>query len=93
MRTPLPTKITLSPKILFREVDGEGVLLDLERGQYYALDQVGTRLWQLLANSANFETVRDQMLAEYEVDQEELEQDLADFIALLSGTGLVKINT
>jgi flagellar motor switch protein FliG len=56
-------------------------------------EQVGIRIWQLLAKSADFEAVRDQMLAEYEVNQEQLDQDLADFIALLSDTEFVKMNS
>ena len=41
--------ITLSPDVISQEVSGETVLLDLESENYFGLDAVGTRIWQLNA--------------------------------------------
>ncbi|MBN1400973.1 MAG: PqqD family peptide modification chaperone, partial [Anaerolineae bacterium] len=40
----------ISPGTLFRELDGEAVLLNLESGHYYGLDEVGTRILSLLVD-------------------------------------------
>ncbi len=38
----------ISPDVLFRELAGEAVLLDLKSQRYFGLGEVGTRIWQLL---------------------------------------------
>lgn len=86
----LPQRVTLSPEVLFRELDGEAVMLDLETERYYGLDEVGTRIWQLFAEHQDTETVVAQMLAEYEVEEEQLRQDLAALLGELAEAGLVR---
>ena len=39
---------TVSKDVLFQEVAGETVLLDLNSESYFGLDEVGTRIWTLL---------------------------------------------
>ena len=42
----------LSPDVLFQEVSGEMVLLDLNSEQYFGLDEIGARIWSLLESGA-----------------------------------------
>ena len=48
MQPRLADQITVSPEVLFQEVGGEAVLLDLASESYFGLDDVGMRIWQLL---------------------------------------------
>jgi hypothetical protein len=89
MSDTLPRRVTMAPDVLFRELDGEAVILDLNSERYYGLDEVGTRIWQLLAEHGDVATVRDLMLAEYDVDGETLTRDMAGLIAHLVENGLV----
>jgi len=56
------------------------------------LDEVGTRLWQLIKEHTDLKEVYDLMLAEYDVDGEKLEKDLEEIMAKLVEAGLVDIN-
>ena len=38
----------LSPDVVFRDLDGEAVILDLVSGTYFGLNEVGTRVWRLV---------------------------------------------
>ena len=40
--------LSVSTEVIAQEVSGETVLLDLKSEQYFSLDVVGTRIWQLL---------------------------------------------
>ena len=53
MNPSLPTQVEISPEALFQELDGETVLLNLQSERYYGLDDVGTRMWQLLAENGD----------------------------------------
>jgi hypothetical protein len=92
--TPLPTRITIPDRVLFQEVKGESVLLNLENDRYYGLDDVGTRMWQLLAEHGDTATVVQRLLNEYvgEVDQATLERDLSELIERLAKTGLITVD-
>ena len=45
----LSDKFAVSDEVVAREVGGEMVLLDLASGQYFGLDTVGGRIWELLS--------------------------------------------
>jgi len=88
--TRLPPYITLSPDVLFQELEGEAVLLNLANEHYYGLDDVGTRIWQLLdEHGGETELVVGQMLAEYHVDEALLRTDIANLIAGLAEASLI----
>jgi hypothetical protein len=81
--------VTISHEVLFQELDGEAVLLDLASESYFGLDDVGTRIWQLLQDHGSLRKVFDVMLSEYDVEPERLEQDLLKHIGELADAGLV----
>jgi len=77
--------------VMFQEVSGELVLLDLNSESYFGLDAVGTRIWQLIAEDGNLQRVFECMLTEYAVEPEKLEQDLTELVTGLRDNGLIEI--
>ena len=64
-------------------------LLDLRTERYFGLDDVGTRIWQLLLEHTSLVTVFNMMLSEYDVDPARLEADLLKHISELADSSLV----
>ena len=91
MTHTLPQRVEISKTVLFRELDGEAVILDLNSERYYGLDDVGTRMWQLLSEHGDVATVHAHLLAEYDVEPPQLANDLATLIDKLASAGLVAI--
>ena len=87
----LNQKITLSPDVISQEVSGETVLLDLESENYFGLDEIGTRIWQLIKETNDLETIFRTLLAEYDVGEERLRGDLDALLSEIAGLGLVKL--
>ena len=87
----LDQRIAVSSDALFQEVEGEAVILDLAQGQYFGLDEVGTRIWQLLQTHGTVRAVFDQMLDEFDVEPERLEADLEALLQALADSGLVNL--
>ena len=83
-------RLTAPEHAMFRELDGEAVLLNLQNEMYYGLDEVGTRMWQLLTTSDSVQAAMDTMLEEFDVSPQTLEQDLADLITELKFHGLLE---
>jgi coenzyme PQQ synthesis protein D (PqqD) len=69
-------RFAVAGDVLCEVLDGEAVLLDLERGIYYGLNGTGTRVWELLRDGSDFSTVRERLLDEFAADAEEIEGDL-----------------
>jgi hypothetical protein len=86
----LPATVEIPAEVMVRQVGDETVILDLASGNYYGLDPVGARIWQLLTEGRSLADVRDIMLAEYEVAHEELEHDLDRLLRELLAQGLVR---
>ena len=84
--------LTPSPEVAFTDVEGETVLLNLQTERYYGLDEVGTRFWQLLTEHERVEAVVPLMLAEFDVDEATLRQDLTSLISELTEAGLLTVS-
>ncbi len=83
------TKITLSEDALSQVVNGETVILDLKSEQYFGLDEVGTRIWQLLEEHGDLQKTLDTMLEEFDVDEDRLKKDLDTLIDKMKENGLL----
>jgi len=83
--------VQVLPDVLSQEVSGETVLLDLNNENYFGLNAVGTRIWQLLQEQNNLEKIYDILLDEYEVDARKLRNDFDDIISQLIDTGLIVV--
>ena len=90
MELSLRHSITVAPDIVFREVDGEAVILNLDSGLYFGLDQVGTRIWQLVQEHGSLQKVFETMCDEFDVGSDTLERDLLGLMDELCAKGLVR---
>lgn len=81
-------RVIPNSNVVYADLDGEAVLLNIETGTYYGLDAVGTRIWQLLSDGSQLEAVFDTLLGEYDVPPDELRVDLTAFIDTLVAKGL-----
>ncbi len=64
MATSLPGRVQIAPDVLFQQVARRSVLLDVKRDLYVGLDDVGTRMWQLLMEPGDPGAVCPQVAAE-----------------------------
>lgn len=67
--------------VLWRELDGETVLLALESSLYLTLNATGTVLWPLLVRGATTVELVDALVARFDVTRDRAQTDTAAFIA------------
>ena len=81
-------------EVVARHIAGETLLVPI-RGdlagmqRIFALDRVAEYIWQQLDGEMSLEAIRDQVLANYDVGEEEAETDIQQFIAELLEAGLI----
>ena len=83
--------ITKNPRVLVSEVDGEIIMLSVERGKYYSLNHTGSALWKLLDLCPNIEQLKTALLGEYEVDSDACEIAIQRLVGELTAEGLINI--
>lgn len=76
------TLITRSPAVLTAEVDGEVVMMSVEEGRYFGLDDIGSDIWKRIDPPCSFGELIDRLTADYEAERETI---AADVCALLFG--------
>ena len=77
--------------VLFQEVAGEAVLLNLASERYFGLDPVGTHIWGLLNRNMPLQQVHQDLCETYEASPEQLQQDLLKLVTELAEAGLVTV--
>jgi Coenzyme PQQ synthesis protein D (PqqD) len=88
---PVIDNLRISKEVIFQELEGEAVLLNMQSGIFFGLNPVAKRMWELLNELGQAEKVLQQLLREYEASEEQLRQDLVNFIERLKSKGLVEI--
>jgi hypothetical protein len=86
----LSDKFAVSDEVVAREVGGEMVLLDLASGQYFGLDTVGGRIWELLSERPHsLRQLCDAIEAEFDAPRSQIEADLLALATQLSERELI----
>ena len=76
---------------VWRELDGEAIVLNLETGVYYGLDPVGARIWSLLQEPIRVEQICQKLLDEYDVDRTACHEDLLALLEGMADSGLIQV--
>jgi hypothetical protein len=79
-------------RILKQEADGTVVLLSLHTGRYFALNEVGGRIWELCDGSRTVSETAAIISLEYEAPLDVVERDLTELLTNLIHENLVEQN-
>ena len=76
-------------RIVARRGDDAVILLDPDSGNYYTLDDVGGRIWELCDGSRSIEEIADVLAAEYDAPAEQIRADVIELLGELREGRLV----
>lgn len=86
------TTIKTEEGIASADLGGEAVLLDVNSGMYYGLNDVGARILDLAQTPITLASLTDTLLEEYEgVDRPTLAADVSAFVEKLAAANLVRV--
>ncbi len=81
-----------SGKVAWRQVDEDGVLLNLGTGYYYTVNEVGRFFWESLDGRRKLSEIHGALLERYDVDSEVSRKDLLEIVQDLLKEGLVEVH-
>lgn len=90
MSLSLEQKITRHPDMLSAEIGGEAVMMSIEKGAYFGLNPIATRIWDLIDQPRSIAELIETITAEYEVSDEQCAADVQEFVADMIKRGLAQ---
>ena len=78
-----------SSKVVAETIDGEVVIVNLEKGDYYSLVSSGAQIWGKIEQNLPLPQILQQMIAEYDDTEENITKNVTGFIDILKSEGLV----
>ena len=72
-------------------VDREIVILSVERGSYFGLDDIGGEIWQRLEKPVRVDALCDSLAARYDADRETIGRDVMALLEKLADEGLITV--
>ena len=86
-------RVTAAEHVLAQELKGELVLLNLTSERYFGLDETGSSMWRELTTAESIEAAYERLLSVYEVDPQELRDDLGSFVSQLIEHDLIQLSS
>ncbi|HEX3007867.1 MAG TPA: lasso peptide biosynthesis PqqD family chaperone [Bacteroidales bacterium] len=80
-----------NPKLIANQMDGEIVMMSVENGEYYGLDEIGSRIWELIESPVSVDQLINSLMTEFDVNHEECLNDTLEFLEDLRGKDLLLV--
>lgn len=87
----LDSVVVASKDQMASSIGGETVILGLSAGRYFGLDDVGSRVWQLVQQPVSLRAICDTIVREYDVDLSTCEGDVVRIVGEMLSAGLVEV--
>jgi hypothetical protein len=82
-------RLEIPENVITRVIDGTIVVLDVDTGRSFTLDEIGSRVWTLLTTEASAQAACNALAAEYAAEPEEIRADVEGLIEALTANGLL----
>ncbi len=86
------TVVTQAAGLVAADLDGEKVMLNIDKGSYYGLNAIGSQIWELLAAPHTIKEIVDMLIKEYTVEETICRRDVLSFVNKLYDRGLIDID-
>lgn len=74
------------------DMDGEVVMMDIDRGKYYGFNSVGSRIWELIKNPIAVRDINSTLLNEFNVDTKVCKEAVLSFLNRLNDEEIISIS-
>ena len=83
------TILSRPANLVASEIDGEAVILDVDSGQFFQLNKIGSRIWAALAAPMTMRELCRAMEEAFAVDPDTCRRDVLTFVGQMARHGLV----
>jgi len=84
-------RVEISDGVIWRDLGGDVVILNVETGVYFGLDGSGGQIWRELVKHGSLEKTFESLKQQFDVETDELRHDLNELVDQLVQKGLVQM--
>ena len=92
MQVSFSDRVRIPDDVLISRLQEESVILNLDSERYFGLDDVGTRILNVLTASESIEAAYNSLLQEYDVDGQVLRDELLALVESLAKQGIIELS-
>ena len=78
--------------IVTADLDGNVVMMSVENGKYYGMDEIATAIWKNIEQPICVEQLVHILMDEFDVSEEQCQKDVITFLTKLYNEILIKVN-
>lgn len=82
-------KYIRNKEIISGQIQDEIVMMDIESGEYYSLNSVATRIWELLENEMDINSLCEALIMEFDVGKKQCVEEAKEHLEKLMELNLV----
>ena len=76
-------------KVLWRNIDGETIVLNLDNGHYYSLNKTGTFVWTMIEEKYSLEEIILKVVKKFHIVSDIAKEDVTSLVKVLLKEGLL----
>ena len=84
------TRVVVASSQASCNLEGDAVVLNLLTGMYHGLNEVGSRIWDLVQEPRSVGWIRDRIVEEFDVDSETCMSDLKNVLEAMWAAELIE---
>ena len=89
MAIGLDEVVVRADDLVSSRLDGETVLMSVDQGKYFGLDNVGSHIWDMIAQPRTVRQICDELMKQFKVDRAVCEADVTGFLEELQARSML----
>ena len=85
------TIVSRSPSVLTAEVDGDTVMMSIELGRYFGLNDIGSDIWKRIEPPCSFATLIEGLATDYDADRATIKTDVQNSLGHMVEHDVVRL--
>lgn len=75
----------------FSSIDDEVVMFSEEKGEFFALNNVASKIWEIIAKPTKTSMIVEQLMLDFEVDEKTCLNQTIDFLLSMKEKSLIRV--
>ena len=87
----LDTVLVRNNSIDVSELDGEIVMMDVDKGYYFMINLVGSKIWTIIEQPTPVKSIVEKLLSTYKIDMDSCKDSVVAFLESLYDENLIQV--
>lgn len=74
------------------DLNGEMVMMNLEKGEYFVLNDTGSRIWNIISEPKTIKQIVSELLEEYSIDDDICRDNVLEYLGKLYYAEIISVN-